>query len=459
MPVTKKKWGEKFVGNEKQIADFNSPFIYDRRLFASDIICSIAYCDGLFHAGVLTRLECEKLKNGLSTLLKRADFDHNYFDNTSANDIHSFIETKLVQLVGETGRKIQIGRSRNDQISTAFRFWLRREIDEISKICANFQMVLVEKAENHREAVLPAYSDLRKVQPILWAHWCLAYFEMFSRDRDRLDEVWRRTNILPLGSDEMAGSNFEIDRELIAKHLGFEGVTANSLDAASDFDFAVEFAGTISLMMIHLSRFAEDLMLFSSEEFKFIELDEANVLHLESRQNLNSLELIRGKSGRIFGHQTALLTTLKGLQLGDYKDVQVIREAVYDICETVKSCLQIASIVFEDLRINEENSKNAVENSYLNANELNDYLLQKGISILTAKEMTQKIVLKAISNHKKLTEINLEDFRRFSPLIEDDIFEFLSLQQNLHRKNQIGGTSPERVFEALAEAKNSLENE
>ena len=463
MSETQNLWGGRFEGKtDKTFAEFNNSFRFDRRLFEADVRCSIAYCDGLFHAGVLTRLEAEKIKNGLITLLKRADFDGNYFNDSDAEDVHSFIETKLIQLIGETGKKLHTGRSRNDQVSTAFRFWLRYEIEEISKIAANLQKTLIIVAEKQKEAILPGYTHLQKAQPILWAHWCLAYFEMLARDRERLDEVWRRTNILPLGSAALAGTSYEIDREEIAKDLGFEGVTANSLDAVSDRDFAVEFVGACALVMVHLSRLSEDLILYASDEFGFIELSDAvstGSSLMPQKKNPDALELIRGKSGRIFGHQTALLTTLKGLPLAYNKDLQEDKEAVFDTCDTIKSCLKVTAIVFENLRVNEEKTRKAATGGYLNATELADYLVQKSVPFRTAHDLVGKIVLYAISKNRELNDLDLDEFQQFSSEIEADIFEVLSLEQTLASKNQIGGTSPERVFEALEEAKQSLENE
>ncbi|HEY0659151.1 MAG TPA: argininosuccinate lyase, partial [Pyrinomonadaceae bacterium] len=276
MTDTKNLWGGRFTEKPDAVfAGFNNSFKFDKRLFYADVSASAAHAEGLFQAGILTRLEAEKIKNGLGTLLKRADFDKSYFDDTGSEDVHSFIESKLVQLIGETGKKLHTGRSRNDQVATAFRLWMREEITETSQIVRQLQKALVAAAEKQKEAVLPGYTHLQRAQPILWAHWCLAYFEMLARDRERLDEVWRRTNVLPLGSAALAGTSYEIDRESVARELGFEGVSANSLDAVSDRDFCVEFVGACSLVMVHLSRLAEDLILYASSEFQFIELSDA----------------------------------------------------------------------------------------------------------------------------------------------------------------------------------------
>ncbi|CAN5192550.1 argininosuccinate lyase [soil metagenome] len=463
MNQPKNLWGGRFTGKpDETFAEFNNSFKFDRRLFFADVNASIAHCDALFHAGVLTRLESERIKNGLQTILKRADYDKNYFDELNSEDVHSFIESRLVQLIGDAGRKIHTGRSRNDQVATAFRLWLREEIEEISKIVRQLQKTLIETAEKQKDAVLPGYTHLQRAQPILWAHWCLAYFEMFSRDRERLDEVWRRVNVLPLGAAALAGTAYEIDREEVARQLGFEGVSANSLDAVSDRDFAVEFVSACSLIMVHLSRISEDLILYASSEFQFVELSDAvstGSSLMPQKKNPDALELIRGKAGRVFGHQTALLTTLKGLPMAYNKDMQEDKEAVFDTVDTVKISLQVASIVLNNLRVNEEKTRIAATKGYLNATELADYLVQKNIPFRIAHDTVGKIVMYAISQNKELNELSLSEMRGFSEFVEEDVFKALSLEQTLASKNQIGGTSPERVFEALENAKIDLARE
>ena len=463
MTETKKLWGGRFTesANEK-FAEFNNSFKFDKRLFEADVRGCVAHCEGLFQAGILTRLEADRIKNGLWTILKRSDFDKTYFDDSSAEDVHSFIESRLIQLIGDTGRKLHTGRSRNDQVATAFRLWLREEITEISKTTRELQKSLLEAAERQKEAVLPGYTHLQRAQPVLWAHWCLAYFEMFERDRERLDEVWRRVNVLPLGSAALAGTAYEIDREAVARELGFEGVTANSLDAVSDRDFAIEFVGACALIMVHLSRLAEDLILYASSEFQFIELTDAvstGSSLMPQKKNPDALELIRGKAGRVFGHQVALLSMMKGLPMAYNKDMQEDKEAVFDTVDTVKISLQVADIVLKNLRLREEKTRLAATHGYLNATELADYLVNKGVPFRTAHDAVGRIVLSAIAAGKELDALELTDFQKISAVVEPDVFEVLSLEKTLSSKNQIGGTSPERVFEALEEAKRNLEIE
>lgn len=456
-------WGGRFTERQNEaFAEFNNSFRFDKRLFEADVCASIAHADGLLRAGVLTQNEADEIRNGLQTLLKQAASDEKYLSETDAEDIHSFIETKLVRLIGETAKKLHTGRSRNDQVATAFRLWLREEITGISLAVKNAQKALIDVAGRHKEAVLPGYTHLQKAQPILWAHWCLAYFEMLSRDRERLAEVRRRTNILPLGSAALAGTSFNIDREAVAKDLGLEGITANSLDAVSDRDFAVEFVGACSLIMVHLSRLAEDLIIYCSGEFGFIELSDAITTGsslMPQKKNPDALELIRGKAGRIFGHQMALLTTLKGLPLAYNKDLQEDKEAVFDCVDTVKMCLNVTAIVLNNLSVNEAKTREAASKGYINATELADYLVCKGVPFRTAHETTGKIVLYAIGQNKELQELSLENLREFAEEIESDVFDELSLDQTLASKNQVGGTSPERVHEALKRAKKYLDPE
>lgn len=462
MTRTKHLWEGRFTENvDETFAEFNNSFRFDRRLFAADIRASVAHCNALFNAGVLTRLEVEKIKNGLFTLLKRAEFDKDYFDE-SAEDVHSFIESKLVQLIGETGKKIHTGRSRNDQVATALRLWLREKISEISEFVRISQKALADLAEKYREAVLPGYTHLQRAQPILWAHWCLAYFEMLVRDRERFDEVWRRTNVLPLGSAALSGTNYEIDREAVARELGFEGVTANSLDAVSDRDFVIEFVGACAILMMHLSRLSEDLIIYSTQEFNFITLSDAistGSSLMPQKKNPDALELIRGKAARVFGHHAALLTMMKGLPLAYNKDMQEDKEAVFDTVDTVLNTLKVTEIVLRNITVNVEKSKIAATKGYLNATELADYLVAKGMPFRTAHSTVGKIVLFAVSVGKELDELSLENLKEFSPEIEEDVFESLSLEKTLSGKNQIGGTSPERVSEALEMAKRYLEIE
>jgi len=447
---------EKNLLHEK-LVEFNRSFKFDQRLFAAAVRVNFAYCDALFQAGILTRLEAERVKNGLQTILKRADYDKNYFLD-AATDVHSFIEARLVGLIGEAGEKISVGRSRHDQSATALRLWLREEIEEISRAASDLQAALIEAGERQKEAITPAYAHSRKTQPILWAHWCLAYFEMFARDRERLEEVWRRVNVLPLGAADAAGTAVEIDREEVARALRFEGVSANSLDAASDTDYAIEAVGAGALLMTHLSRLAEDLIRYISTEFGFLELIDAPARFSTPETIFEALELVRGRTARVFGHQITLFALTKNLSLGSHKDAQEIYEAIFDTVDTARSGLGIVSSILKNVRVNTEKTLAAIDDYSVRA-ELIDYLTQRNVSLKTARASAGEIVSYAAAQGKKTVELSLSEFRKIFEGIGDDIFYHLSLEQILAGKNQIGGTAPERVFEALEHAKEILERD
>ncbi|MEP6847769.1 MAG: argininosuccinate lyase [Acidobacteriota bacterium] len=453
-------WGGRFLEKaDATFSEFNNSFRFDVRLLSADLRASAAHAEGLNAAGVLTDLEAAKITNGLKKLAKLVAADSSILDS-DAEDIHSFIESKLVELIGETGKKLHTGRSRNDQVVTAFRIWLRDEIAGIDEHIREVQTALINAADRHKTAVLPGYTHLQKAQPVMWAHWCLAYFEMFARDRERLSDTAKRVNIMPLGSAALAGTSFDIDRDAVARSLGFVGVTANSLDAVSDRDFAIEFVAAGSLVMVHLSRMAEDLIIYCTNEFGFVTLSDAvssGSSLMPQKKNPDSLELIRGKAGRVFGHHAALLATLKGLPLAYNKDMQEDKEAVFDTVDTVNICLRVAAIVLDNLSLNEETTREAATRGYLNATELADYLVKKGVPFRTAHEAVGRAVLYGIEQQKELHELSLDELGKISSKIEKDVFKLLDLSQTLASKNVIGGTSPKRVREALKKAKGRIQ--
>jgi argininosuccinate lyase len=444
---------------DETFAAFNRSFDFDMRLLEADVRASIAHANGLQRAGVLTTDETDAITGGLRTILELATSDPEYL-SSDAEDVHEFIETRLVELIGDTAKKLHTGRSRNDQVATAFRLWLRDETNELIESTRDLQRELVSTAERHFSAVMPGYTHLQRAQPILWAHWCLAYFEMLSRDVARLADALKRVNVLPLGSGALAGASFAIDREAVAKELGFNGVTANSLDAVSDRDFAIEFVGACSLIMVHLSRMAEDLILYSSSEFGFVTLSDAvstGSSLMPQKKNPDALELIRGKAGRVFGHHAALLTTMKGLPLAYNKDMQEDKEAVFDTVDTVRSSLNVAAIVVKNISVNESKTREAAAKGYLNATELADYLVKRGVPFRTAHETVGKIVLHGLETGRELHEMPIEELRKFSSELDGEVFGALGLESALASKSHIGGTSPRRVAEALSAAKRSLD--
>jgi argininosuccinate lyase len=460
----KNLWGGRFSGEaDPQFAEFNNSFRFDRRLFEADVRASVAYGEALERAGVLSGEEASQIRNGLESV--RAEGAP---AESAAEDVHSYVESRLVELVGDVGRKLHTGRSRNDQVATDFRIWMREALDQIRGLVREVQVALVEFAEANREGadaslevVIPGYTHLQRAQPVLLAHWCLAYFEMFARDRERLAETRRRVNVLPLGSAALAGTSFPIDREVLAASLGFEAVSRNSLDAVSDRDFCVEFLSDCSLMMVHLSRLAEDIILYATNEFGFFMLGDAIATGsslMPQKKNPDSMELVRGKAGRVFGDLTSVLTTLKGLPLAYNKDMQEDKEAVFDSFDTVSACLRVTSTVLRNITVNKERALAAASSGYMNATELADYLVRKGMPFRNAHEVVGKVVLRAVEAGKEIEQLPLAELKGFSELINADVFETLSLERTLKSKSQVGGTSPELISATLAQARESLKD-
>ena len=458
MTESKKLWGGRFQGTtDPDFAEFNNSFRFDRRLFEVDVAASVAYCQALEGAGVLAPEEGSAIRAALDTILKNGS-DQKYFADATAEDIHSFVEARLIELTGGLGRKLHTGRSRNDQVATDFRLWLRQSIGELVGIVRETQTALLDFAEAHRDVVIPGYTHLQRAQPVLLAHWCLAYFEMLTRDRERLSEVRKRVNVMPLGSAALAGTSFPIDREALARSLGFDRVSRNSLDAVSDRDFCVEFLSACSLVMVHLSRLAEDVIVYTTTEFGLFELGDAIATGsslMPQKKNPDSMELVRGKAGRVFGDLMALLATLKGLPLAYNKDMQEDKEAVFDAFDTVAASLRVTTTVLRNVTVNKERALALASSGYMNATELADYLVRKGVPFREAHEMVGKIVMRAIELGRELGQMSLEELREFSGLIGDDVYEALSLESTLSSKSQIGGTAQEQVKAALAAARGS----
>ena len=416
MSEFKNLWGGRFTGEaDAGFAEFNRSFGFDRRLFEADVRASLAHCEGLLQAGVLTKDEASGIKDGLQKILERAAADaEKYFAELPAEDVHSFVEARLVQLIGDTGRKLHTGRSRNDQVATDLRLWLRDAIDALETSVRGAQAALLKLAEAYPAAVLPGYTHLQRAQPVLWAHWCLAYFEMLARDRERLRQARGRVNVMPLGSAALAGTAYRIDRAAVARELGFEDISRNSLDAVSDRDFCVEFASNASLIMMHLSRLAEDIIIYTTAEFGFLELSDAVATGsslMPQKKNPDSMELVRGKAGRVFGHTMALLAMLKGLPLAYNKDMQEDKEAVFDIFDTLKAALEVTATVLGNIRLREERTINAAARGFMNATELADYLARKGLPFREAHEAVGRIVLHAIERGVELQDLRLEEMR------------------------------------------------
>jgi len=459
MSEPKNLWGGRFTGvADPGFVEFNRSFGFDRRLFEADVKGSLAHAGGLLAAGVLSDEEGAAIKSGLRKILESGRSDSAYF-NSPAEDVHSFVEARLIELVGDVGRKLHTGRSRNDQVATDLRLWLRDAIDELQGRLKVAQTALLDLAESRRDVVIPGYTHLQKAQPVLFAHWCLAYFEMLSRDRGRLDNACASVNVMPLGAAALAGTSYPIDREAVASELGFATIAKYSLDAVSDRDFCVEFTSVCAIVMVHLSRLAEDIIIYSTAEFGFFELSDAVATGsslMPQKKNPDAMELVRGKAARVFGDNLQLLTMLKGLPLAYNKDMQEDKEAVFDAADTTSACLSVTATVLRNVRVNENVVSAASASGYMNATELADYLARKGMPFREAHELTGRIVLRAIELGVELQDLPIKVLQEFSSEVTDDVFEALSVERTIATKNQVGGTSPARVSEALAIARTEL---
>ena len=459
MSQAKNLWGGRFREPvDKGFADFNRSFPFDRRLLGVDVRASIAYCEALKNARVLSDDEARRITAALHEVQNQAETKAKYI-NDESEDVHSFVEACLVDLIGPTGLKLHTGRSRNDQVATDLRLWLRDALDYLNGLVVAAQEALLDFAAHHSQTIIPGYTHLQRAQPILLAHWCLAYFEMLARDRERLNDARKHVNVLPLGSAALAGTSFAIDRDALARDLGFAEVSRNSLDAVSDRDFCVEFANACALIMVHLSRLAEDIILYSTTEFGFFELGDAVATGsslMPQKKNPDSMELVRGKAGRVFGHLTSLLATMKGLPLAYNKDMQEDKEALFDTVDTINACLAVTATVLRHTRVNHGRARESATRGYLNATELADYLVSKGLAFREAHETVGRMVMHAMARGAELDQLTLDEMKSFAPAIEDDIFASLSLERTLASKSQIGGTAPERVAAELKSARSRL---
>ena len=460
MSKAKNLWGGRFrEAVDEGFADFNRSFPFDRRLLEVDVRASVAYCEALRGAGVLADEEAHRITAALHEVQNQAETKAKYI-NDESEDVHSFVEASLVELIGPTGLKLHTGRSRNDQVATDLRLWLRDALDHLEGRVAATQEALLDFAAKNSQTIIPGYTHLQRAQPILLAHWCLAYFEMLARDRERLTDARKRVNVMPLGSGALAGTSFAIDREALARNLGFAAVSRNSLDAVSDRDFCVEFANACALIMVHLSRLAEDIIIYATTEFGFFELSDAVATGsslMPQKKNPDSMELVRGKAGRVFGHVTGLLATLKALPLAYNKDMQEDKEAVFDSFDTTTNCLEVTATVLRNINVNDQKAHEAAAHGYMNATELADYLVRKGMPFRQAHETVGQLVVHAIQRGVELQELPIDDLRAVSELIEADVFMALPVERTLDTKSHFGGTAPLKVSEALAAARKSLQ--
>ena len=439
---------------DKRVAEYTSSIPFDWRLYKQDISGSLAHATMLAKQGIISGEEAATISQGLESI--REEIAQGKFEfKSELEDIHMAIEARLMEKVGEVGGKLHTARSRNDQVALDLRLFAKEAISETLVRLRELQSALVSLAEANKSVVMPGYTHLQPAQPVLLAHHLLAYFEMLQRDIDRFNECLKHTDVMPLGSGALAGVAYDVDREFLARELGFSEISQNSIDAVSDRDFVVEYEAAASLGMMHLSRLAEEIILWSSAEFNFIELDEAYATGssiMPQKKNPDVAELARGKTGRIYGRLMALLTTMKALPLAYNRDLQEDKEGFFDTVDTLLSTLEVFTGMAASLRVKAENAEQAVKRGYLLATDLADYLVKKGEAFRTAHDVVARLVSYATKKSKSFGELSLAEYKDFSPLFDDDVYS-ISVETSLAARDVTGGTAPKQVAKALAAAK------
>ncbi|MBI5701564.1 argininosuccinate lyase [Candidatus Saganbacteria bacterium] len=457
--ASKKAWGGRFnLPLAKAAEQFSSSIQYDVRLYKQDIVQSIAYAETLQRAKVLTGAECKKIIRGLEEIMRNINSGKAKLTREN-EDIHMNIEMLLIDKIGDVGKKLHTGRSRNDQVATDLRMYLKWEITETILQISRLQAALVDLAEENISVIMPGYTHLQRAQPVLFSHHMLAYFEMFRRDKDRLRDAHRRCDVLPLGSGALSGTNFDLDRSFLAKQLGFSKISDNSMDAISDRDFVIDFLSAASLCSMHLSRLSEEIIIWSSFEFNFIELSDAYSTGsslMPQKKNPDMAELTRGKAGRIYGNLMSVLTLMKGLPLTYNRDMQEDKEALFDSIDTIKACLSVMTEMLKTMKINKELMVKAVKKGFLTATDLVYYLVRHDVPFRAAHDIVGKIINYCIESNMDLEYVSLSELKKFSDRFSYDVTRYLSAESSTESKDVHGGTAPKQVKEAIKRARNDL---
>ncbi|MCW7554996.1 argininosuccinate lyase [Endozoicomonas gorgoniicola] len=453
------QWGGRFSeGVDAFVARFTASIDFDRRLYQHDIAGSMAHARMLHKAGILTREEQDAIISGLEGILE--DIKQGNIDwSVELEDIHMNIEARLTDRIGDAGKKLHTGRSRNDQVATDIRLWLRDEIDNIDQELNRFQHGLLDLAEREAETIMPGFTHLQTAQPVTFGHHLMAWYEMLTRDRERLQDCRKRVNVSPLGAAALAGTTYPIDREFTARQLGFDRPTRNSLDSVSDRDFAIEFCSAGALIMTHLSRMSEELVLWTSAQFNFIDLPDrfcTGSSIMPQKKNPDVPELVRGKTGRVNGHLISLLTLMKSQPLAYNKDNQEDKEPLFDTVDTLKDCLRAFADMVPHIEAKKASMADAARRGFSTATDLADYLVRKGMPFRNAHEVVGKSVAYGIEQGRDLSEMTLEELQVFSDTIEADVFDVLTLEGSVSARNHIGGTAPEQVRQAVRYARELL---
>lgn len=454
-----KMWAGRTSGETSAAADdFNSSISFDSRMYAQDIKGSMAHAAMLSYTGIISASEADELIAGLQSILD--DLNSGALEpDPAAEDIHMFVEQVLTERIGDTGKKLHTARSRNDQVALDLRLYLRDEIEKISAALKKLAGSVVTKAEANKASIMPGYTHLQRAQPITFGHELMAYAMMLLRDIDRLADCRKRMNVSPIGSCALAGTTYSTDRAFEAEKLGFDGICMNSIDGVSDRDFCLELAGDISVIMMHLSRFAEELILWTSAEFGFVTLSDAYTTGssiMPQKKNSDMAELTRGKTGRVYGDMIALFTVMKGLPLAYNKDMQEDKESIFDACDTVLACLGIFEGMISTMTVNTANMKKAAQKGFINATDLADYLVGKGLPFRSAYKIAGQTVAQCIASGEVLETLPLEKYRALSELIDEDVYDAVDLDNCVVRRISAGGTSPQSVEKQIEYARDLL---
>ncbi|MDE7289764.1 MAG: argininosuccinate lyase [Oscillospiraceae bacterium] len=454
-----KMWAGRFSKElDKRVNDFNSSISFDARMYRQDIRGSIAHATMLGDTGIIDKSESEKIVEGLNGILSDIDSGKLLFD-PNAEDIHMFVEQVLTERLGDTGKRLHTARSRNDQVALDIRMYLRDEIMVIIPMLKNLAETLCKIAEDNTDTVMPGYTHLQRAQPITLAHHLMAYANMLVRDIDRLADTYKRMNIMPLGSGALAATTYPIDRRQVSALLGFDDITQNSLDGVSDRDFCIEFCSALSILMMHLSRLSEEIVMWCSWEFKFIELDDAYSTGssiMPQKKNPDITELIRGKTGRVYGDLNTLLVMMKGIPLAYNKDMQEDKEAIFDAIDTAKLCLETVTPMLATMRVNKENMRNAAARGFINATDCADYLVKKGMPFRDAYKITGTLVALCIEKNTTLEQLPIEEYKKLCGTFEEDVYEAIKLETCVNMRKAEGGPAPESVKRQIEFIRNAI---
>ena len=455
-------WGGRFTKETDQVVyEFNASISFDKRLYRQDIEGSMAHVKMLAKQGILTIKESDKILQGLLGILQ--DVDNGKLEITSEyEDIHSFVEANLIKRIGDTGKKLHTGRSRNDQVALDMRLYIRDELKNTDKLLFELMKVLERIMEENLDTFMPGFTHLQKAQPVTLAHHIGAYFEMFKRDRSRLYDIYRRINYCPLGAGALAGTTYPLDREYTAELLGFYGPTLNSMDSVSDRDYIIEYLSALATIMMHMSRFSEEIIIWNSNEYRFVELDDAYSTGssiMPQKKNPDIAELVRGKTGRVYGDLMGFLTTMKGLPLAYNKDMQEDKEGVFDAIDTVTSCITLFTGMVDTMKFNKDVMETSAKNGFTNATDVADYLVNQGVPFRDAHTISGRLVLKCIDEDKALDDLSLEEFREESDVFQEDIYEAISMKTCVEKRLTLGAPGREAMKEVLKKNKKYLDED